>query len=350
MNEDTPHIRYARFASLQSLRGLFAIFIFFHHLSLFPAGGDSGVAFFIVLSGFVMSAGYSSKFESGALGYRQFLLKRIRRLYPYHIIGFVMAILLMNTFYGAATPLIWGINLAMIQSWIPKPVVYFSCDAPSWCLSDLFFCYAMFPFLTRLFSSRKRTLLTIGTLSVLYFPAVICLPKHLWDALIYINPLFRLSDFLIGMGLWSIFFSPHSIKQIMPLSRLSYLRKSIIEGMTILFVVLFYLVYPYIPSNFSLVAWWWLPTLAIIFIFSSLDNDGGMVSRILQQSWAVKFGELSFAFYMLHIPIIIGYERLMETINLSPEINVISISGLFLITLSGAMACERMIRNRRRGG
>lgn len=41
---------------LQSLRGIFALFIFFHHIifngkSLFMAGGDFGVAFFFILSG-----------------------------------------------------------------------------------------------------------------------------------------------------------------------------------------------------------------------------------------------------------------------------------------------------------
>ena len=37
----------AHIDALQSLRGIFAVFIFFHHLDVFPAGGDVGVVFFL---------------------------------------------------------------------------------------------------------------------------------------------------------------------------------------------------------------------------------------------------------------------------------------------------------------
>ncbi len=40
--------------SLQALRGIFAIFIFLNHAAGFDAGGDVGVAFFFILSGFVL--------------------------------------------------------------------------------------------------------------------------------------------------------------------------------------------------------------------------------------------------------------------------------------------------------
>lgn len=50
----------AHIDALQSLRGIFAVFIFFHHLDVFPAGGDVGVVFFLMLSGFVMTYGYGA--------------------------------------------------------------------------------------------------------------------------------------------------------------------------------------------------------------------------------------------------------------------------------------------------
>ena len=52
-----------------SERYIFAVFIFFHHLDVFPAGGDVGVVFFLMLSGFVMTYGYGARvLEEGLTG------------------------------------------------------------------------------------------------------------------------------------------------------------------------------------------------------------------------------------------------------------------------------------------
>lgn len=82
--------------SLQSLRFVFALMIFFHHFpvngeGLFEAGGTCGVSFFLILSGFVMSAGYGDKVSRQDFNYHNFLIKRIIRLYPLHIICLFVA-------------------------------------------------------------------------------------------------------------------------------------------------------------------------------------------------------------------------------------------------------------------
>lgn len=42
--------------SLTSLRGIFILFIFFHHcMNLYPGGGSMAVTFFFVLGGFSMN-------------------------------------------------------------------------------------------------------------------------------------------------------------------------------------------------------------------------------------------------------------------------------------------------------
>lgn len=51
--------------SLTSLRGIFILFIFFHHcLSLYPGGGSMAVTFFFMLGGFAMTLGYKGKIVS----------------------------------------------------------------------------------------------------------------------------------------------------------------------------------------------------------------------------------------------------------------------------------------------
>ena len=307
------------YSSLQALRGIFALFIFFHHLDLFEAGGDSGVGFFIILSGFVLSAGYRDKLTNGIVTHRDFLTKRVKRLFSYHLIGFVLALLLMTPFYGWKTPLVWTTNLLMLQSWIPSEMFYFSCDSPSWCLSDLVFCYAIFTLiiLTARKMSHQLRIAVTGALLALYFIAINLLPESLWHPLIYINPLFRGYDFLLGIVLWSVFLSLGIEKSSGRLANLSYLAKSLIETIIICIYVGWIILYRHIPQQYGLASYWWLPSLAVIFCFASFDGKAGFWGGIFSSKIPVWFGNLSFAFYMIHYPVIEGYRRVMG--HFSPE-------------------------------
>lgn len=63
--------------SLTSLRGIFILFIFFHHcLHLYPGGGTMAVAFFFVLGGFAMTLGYKDKIMKEDFNYKQYLTRR----------------------------------------------------------------------------------------------------------------------------------------------------------------------------------------------------------------------------------------------------------------------------------
>lgn len=77
--------------TLQSLRFLFVGMIFLSHFSYgtiptFNFGGDCGVAFFFILSGFGISCGYGEHLLSHQVTFRTFFLKRIIKLYPLHLL------------------------------------------------------------------------------------------------------------------------------------------------------------------------------------------------------------------------------------------------------------------------
>lgn len=140
-------------SSLQSLRGIFAIMIFLTHFKwggkvLFDAGGDLGVAFFFVLSGFALSAGYQRKISSRNFSTRQFMLRRIFKLYPLHLICLAAFILLNPSYLGSHIPETIS-NIMLLQSWIPLPEYYFSGNAVGWCLADFLFMYILFPTLSK---------------------------------------------------------------------------------------------------------------------------------------------------------------------------------------------------------
>ena len=62
--------------NLQSLRFIFILLVFMSHITWasisFDFGGECGVSFFFILSGFVLSVGYGTRIENGEFRNRQF--------------------------------------------------------------------------------------------------------------------------------------------------------------------------------------------------------------------------------------------------------------------------------------
>lgn len=136
MNRSPAADKPKRYPELDSLRGLAALTVLFHHFLLFfpvfwdaskPEGtpwwvrlvafsplhilwaGYEAVAFFFVLSGFVLALPY---FGSGpAPPYRLYVLKRILRLYPPYIVAVLVAFMLRQTLYhGDVAGASWWFN------------------------------------------------------------------------------------------------------------------------------------------------------------------------------------------------------------------------------------------------
>ena len=75
--------------TLQALRFIFVLMIFMSHFTYqgicaFDAGGDCGVSFFFILSGFVLSLGYGSRIREGTFSYGRFMQRRLWKIYPLH--------------------------------------------------------------------------------------------------------------------------------------------------------------------------------------------------------------------------------------------------------------------------
>ena len=80
---------------------------------------------------------------------------------------------------------------------------FFSGNSVSWCLCDLMFFYILFPWLRRLFHRLKGRLIAVLTAAAaaLYVAVAVIVPADFRLGVVYVNPLMRLPDFLIGMGL-----------------------------------------------------------------------------------------------------------------------------------------------------
>lgn len=298
--------------SLQSWRFIFALMIFLHHFpvngkGLFEAGGSCGVSFFLILSGFVMSAGYAEKVERKEFSYGNYFKKRLTRIYPLHLLCLLAAaaILVAAGTFGIKNGAVFCINAALIQSWIPLKSIYFSFNAVSWCLSDLLFFYMVFPPLSRFFNraGNKKTAAMAGVAFLLYFIMLAAIPENLSHPLLYISPVFRLMDFAIGMLLYNLYKSllDGGSRIMKRLRRVPVSVKSVAELIPVTVLVLCILLYPAVPEKLTCASYWWAPSCLIILTYVvNSQIGGGILTKALQNKMLVHLGNISFSFYMVH--------------------------------------------------
>ena len=184
---------------------IFFTFIFLHHVQRFEGGGSLSVAFFFVLSGFCMSLGYLHQIFSPDFSYRSYITRRAIKCYPLHWICLLIFLFLIHfEIHGWK---VLSLNATLLQSWIPKKSVYFSYNAGSWYLSDEIFMYAIFPWLARAINiaGKQKRIFILSSITFLYVLLVTLIPNAHRHAILYINPLVRCIDFIIGIFLAQCF-------------------------------------------------------------------------------------------------------------------------------------------------
>ncbi|MDP3660175.1 acyltransferase [Phenylobacterium sp.] len=147
--------------------------VIFHYTLLQPWRDDAasglierarlGVDVFFILSGFVLFHVYGEAAMAGRLDYRRFLVARIARIYPAHL----LILAGMAVMAGAAVAVGAGFDhelydvsgflrtLLLIHAWFPadKPVEW---NGPSWSLSAEWAAYLAFPLFAALAGALKR--------------------------------------------------------------------------------------------------------------------------------------------------------------------------------------------------
>ena len=176
--------------TLQALRFIFVLMIFMSHFTYqgicaFDAGGDCGVSFFFILSGFVLSLGYGSRIREGTFSYGRFMQRRLWKIYPLHLLCLLFFLVASRSDFDLTVLF----NALLLQSWVPDPNYYFSCNSVSWFLSSLLFCYLVFPFAYRRMSVWL-TLVVFSACVLTYF----VVPAEKVNAILYVYPLVRFVD------------------------------------------------------------------------------------------------------------------------------------------------------------
>ena len=269
--------------SLQALRLVFVMFIFMSHFSYrgvpsFEAGGDSGVAFFFLLSGFVLSLGYGSSISNGTFNVKRYVKRRLLKVYPLHLVCLLVFLVLFRPDINQRLPL----NMLLLQSWVPDDSYYFSYNGVSWFLSSLLFSYLLFPVAYR-YANRS----TVAAVLVGYMVVYFTVPYSQVNALLYVFPPVRFVDFFLGIGLYK-FYSRRQQPTHLP---------AWTEPLLVVLLILAAMAYPYADEKLRNAPLYWLVLIPLIYVFM---QQQGPVSRCLQSPVLQWLSQLSMPIFMLH--------------------------------------------------
>jgi peptidoglycan/LPS O-acetylase OafA/YrhL len=296
--------------------GFYSGFLVVHH-------GYAMVAFFFVLSGFILAYNYHGHQFTHKHEVFRFYAARIARIYPAYILSIIIGLpfLISYVFHNAYTQFEWikavtvfPLSLVMLQSWAPFWLDSFAnINPPGWSLSVELFLYLLFPgllFLVRNLKTGHLLLLLpmlalIGMGSALffewkYFDKVIFMSSLQtleipaggisWMSLTNTLPIIHVPQFLIGV-VGGIYF-------------VRYNALLTLAAKWLIWPVVLFILWVYASDHFSsrsmqtgLMA---IPYLLLIIL--SVTNTG-VFSKILSLPLFVRLGEISYCVYIFAFPV-----------------------------------------------
>jgi peptidoglycan/LPS O-acetylase OafA/YrhL len=301
-------------------------------------GGFTGVVYFFILSGFVLTWSARSGDRLGAFWRRRFF-----KIYPSYLVA-LMGGILFAVFAGGAIkdPVIaQGLDLdwtrvvkdvLLVQSWSSDVLVRTSFNQPLWSLSAEALMYLCFPLLLILINKVRPERLWAGAgaviAAIIAIPAIVhVLPpgdiyptspltgNEVWLDLHF--PATRLLDFVLGIFLARIVMTGRRL----PLGL----------GGSVALTVLAYWLSAYVPMRFNVVAIMVIP-LALLIAAAAAQDSAGRKSFVSGRVW-VWLGEISFAFYLLHFLVMMVARRVLGERQLGSPAAFGLLAGLFLVTI-----------------
>ena len=329
-----------RLDSLTGLRFFAALAVFAVHLegafyfrSPYPAAihafiqGPTGVSFFFVLSGFVLAWSHRAGDTASA-----FVRRRLARIGPLHVVtwGIMGVILVALASRPSAGPA--AASLALLTPWVPSYSAHLVMNIPSWSLGCELFFYLVFPVLyPRLAATswRRRWMVVGAGLAVVLLLAALCAPAaegstRLW--LLYYFPPTRLIEFVIGIVL-ALELLDGRLPRI-PLTVAGTLAVGAFAAAG------------WVPSSWRQVAVTLVPFAVLIVAAAQADVAGS--PSLLRRRPVVMLGVWSFAFYMVHWPVLTVVAHL-DTRELGVRSALAVGVGSLLLTTGASGVLHRLV-------
>jgi peptidoglycan/LPS O-acetylase OafA/YrhL len=305
-----------RVESLTGLRFFAAAAIVLWHSQLphlFPWGTFSpfalagAVSLFFVLSGYVLALN-AYKYRS----WPDFFVARVARIWPAHIASLLFFLWILYPVSvaglgGLSTlgPLV--LNALLLQAWVPEQSIFWSFNAVAWSISCELFFYLTFP--VCLMAARRRL---VPAVLVFVCPiAFLLILSYAWHPqpaeavwLGYINPITSLPIFALGVafGYW---------QSRSPKSKMGAIGGTTVQTCAVAAVVaanaLFASSSFRVPDAINIFIYYHGAFCAYAFLIFVLGRYNGAISTFLSHRAIVYLGDISFAMYLFHQPILIWH-------------------------------------------
>ncbi|MEU2349071.1 acyltransferase [Modestobacter sp. NPDC049651] len=321
--------RPPRLDSLTGLRFFAALAVFGLHALNYGRGapgdsflvaGTTGVSFFFVVSGLVMSW-TARPGDTPALFYR----RRFARVYPAYAVTWVVSLVVLVA-AGRRPSVVDLVPLTLLQSWVPSETVYWATNAVFWTLSCEAFFYLAFPWLHRLvgtWSVRRAlaaVLACVGAVEALAVAVWVAGdgPLAHWAAVVF--PVSRSLEFTVGVLLGLLV--RQGVRSAPPLWAAG------------LVAIASFAAADHVPAAFRDVAVTLVPFALLIWSAAQADLAGRR--SVLRSRGLVALGTWSYAFYLVHSLTMVTWFEVLRRAG----VDVDALSGAsWCAAVTGAFGC-----------
>jgi peptidoglycan/LPS O-acetylase OafA/YrhL len=317
-----------RLNGLTVLRFISALWVFlFHFNSRIPidtpylverviSNGALAMPIFFMLSGFVLAYKYSSSYS----GFSQFFRARVARIYPAYFLGLILSIpfLWSQINLDIATILyLIPIDTLLLQAWYPNLWAFWH-HAGTWSISVEFFLYAAFPLFLTLKNLRNRNLIAICVFCILlassYIPSFkLGVSVDMPFAVYYSIPMYSLPVFIIGVIL-------------------AELHSRGFQGLAIAPVLLVVLLgfAGQFNVRYAALNLFTIPLIALTLLFAARPPSHQGLFRFSINRYTVYLGDISYAFFVYQIPLLLWLDQNLQTAKELPVYFV----GLIMLSIN----------------
>ncbi|GIJ77715.1 Peptidoglycan/LPS O-acetylase OafA/YrhL, contains acyltransferase and SGNH-hydrolase domains [Micromonospora phaseoli] len=291
--------------------------------------GLSGVQFFFILSGFVLV--WSARPGDSR---RRFWRRRLAKIYPNHLVLWVLAMLAMLWFADPINPVAALENLFLVQAWDPRPGYFYSVNNVSWSLSCELFFYLCLPLALPAVRRARPWMLwavviAVPLLIVALWPGQTLVPEQSrwWFAQVF--PLVRSLEFWLGVAAAELMLRGRWRGPRLPLASLIFVAT-------------------WVAASLWIRAEFWSALLSVAYVLviaAAADADVHGRRSPLRSRPMVWLGEVSFAFYLVHVFVIMTILRLTGDwgTGLPGWWGPLAVIGFLLLTLALAGLLHRYV-------